>query len=188
MDAFEYISVLTSIIIGLGMAQLLLVVSRIIQYPGKGAPYWVHICWVIYTFVFTIFWWWWEFNLRLIETWTFGVYLLVILYAFLIFLFCALLSPSDISEHGGFKGYFYAKRRWIFSVFLLIQVVDIGDALIKGIDYFLTLGTQYYVSQILIVAAAATAIATRNEKFHSTFVIALLAYTVLQGFLFYETI
>ena len=73
MDAFEYISVLTSIILGLGMAQLLLGVSRIIQDPEHVKPYWVHLSWVLTMFIYSVFWWWWEFNLNQIEVWTFGM-------------------------------------------------------------------------------------------------------------------
>jgi hypothetical protein len=75
MDAFEYISILTSIIIGLGLAQLLLGVSRIIQHPDEEKPYWVHLSWVLTMFMYSVFWWWWEFNLNEIEIWTFGAYL-----------------------------------------------------------------------------------------------------------------
>lgn len=188
MNAFEYISVLTSIIIGLGMAQLLLGVSRLIQDTENARPYWVHLSWVFTMFVYSVFWWWWEFNLNDIEVWTFGAYLLVILYAFLIFLICALLSPVKVSGYDGFEEYFYAKRAWIFGTFLAIQFVDIGVALIKGVDYFLELGALYYVGEVFIIVFSATAIVTRNKSFHAVFVLALLAFLVIQGFLFYGTI
>jgi len=152
MDAFEYISILTSIIIGLGMAQLLLGVSRIIQHPDDARPYWVHLSWVLTMFMYSVFWWWWEFSLNEIEIWTFGAYLLVILYAFLIFLMCALLSPVILSGYDGFEGYYYAKRVWIFGTFLAIQFVDSGVVLTKGTDYLLALGVQYYVSQPLMLS------------------------------------
>lgn len=188
MDAFEYISVLTSIIIGLGMAQLLLGVSRIIQHPEIARPYWVHLTWVLTMFIYAVFWWWWEFSLGEIEIWTFGAYLLVVLYAFLVFLMCALLSPVGLSGYDGFEGYYYAKRVWIFGTFLLMQFVDSGVALIKGADYFLSLGTMYYVGQSLSIALSAIAMVTRNKKFHAAFVLALLAFLTAQGFLFYGTI
>jgi hypothetical protein len=188
MDAFEYISVLTSIIIGLGMAQLLLGVSRLIQHPENAKPYWVHLSWVLTMFVYSVFWWWWEFNLSQIEVWTFGAYLLVILYAFLIFLMCALLSPVNLSGYDGFEEYYYAKRAWIFGTFLVMQFVDIGVTLIKGMDYFLGLGIYFYVAEALIVVFSAMAIATRNKSFHAAFVLALLTFLVFQGFLSYETI
>ena len=188
MDAFEYISVLTSIVIGLAMAQLLLGATRIIQQPEKTRPYWIHLCWVTYMFIFTVFWWWWEFNLQVIEVWTFGAYLLVVLYGFLVFLMCALLSPTDVSGYDGFKGYYYARRRWIFGVFTLTQFVDFGDAFIKGSDYFYELGMQYFVSQPIIVVASIVAMVSRNEKYHAVFAVAALAFLVFQGFLYYETI
>ena len=188
MDAFEYISVLTSIIIGLGMAQLLLGVSRLIQDSESARPYWVHLSWVLTMFIYSVFWWWWEFNLREIEVWTFGAYLLVILYAFLIFLMCSLLSPVKLSGYAGFEEYYYAKRAWIFGTFLVMQFVDIGVALIKGTDYFLGMGVVYYVAASLMIALSGVAIATRNKRFHAAFVLALLTFLVIQGFLYYGTI
>lgn len=188
MDAFEYISVLTSIVIGLGMAQLLLGVTRIVQHPEKTRPYWIHSCWVAYMFIFTVFWWWWEFNLSKIEIWTFGAYLLVILYGFLVFLQCAMLSPVDVSDYDGLKNYYYARRRWIFGIFMLIQIVDIADAFIKGMDYFYSLGVQYFVSQPIIFAGAMGAFVTRNEKYHAVFAVAAVVFLISQGFIYYETI
>jgi len=91
VELFEYVAVLTSIIIGLGMAQLLMGVTRLIQHPEQAKPYWVHLCWVFYMFLFSVFWWWWEFELGAIKEWTFGVYLFVIFYAFLVFLLCRAL-------------------------------------------------------------------------------------------------
>jgi hypothetical protein len=188
METFEYVAVLTSIIIGLGMAQLLMGVTRLIQHPDRAKPNWIHLCWVFYMFLFSIFWWWWEFRLGSIEVWTFGTYLFVILYAFLVFLLCALLFPSDFSGYDGFKGYFYAKRAWFFSVFILSQLADIADTVIKGMDYYYSLGFHYTATQLAIVACSVTAIFTRNDKFHAIFVLALIAYMVFSGFTLYDTV
>jgi len=55
MGLFEYVAVLTSIIIGLGMAQLLQGLIRLIQHPEQAKPYWVYLLWVFYMFLFTVF-------------------------------------------------------------------------------------------------------------------------------------
>jgi len=188
MEIFEYVAVLTSIIIGLGMAQLLMGLTRLIQHPEQAKPYWVHLGWVAYMFLLTVFWWWWEFRLQLVGTWTFGIYLFVVLYAFLMFLLCALLFPRDFSNYDGFKGYYYAKSNWFFGVFILSQFVDVGDSLIKGMDYYYSLGAQYWIAQVLIVACSVTAIVSRNEVFHAVFVIALLVYMFVTGFILYDTV
>lgn len=188
MELFEYIAVLTSIIIGLGMTQLLRGLTRIIQHPEQAKPYWVHLCWVFYMFVYAVFWWWWEFALGEIDVWTFGIYLFVILYAFLVFLLCSLLFPSDFSGYDGFKGYFYAKRGWFFGVFCLSEVVGLGDTAIKGMEYFHSLGSQYLIAVSATVVFSAIAAVTRNEKFHATFAIAALLYLVINGFLDYDIV
>jgi len=188
VELFEYVAVLTSIIIGLGMAQLLMGVTRLIQHPEQAKPYWVHLCWVFYMFLFSVFWWWWEFRLVAIEVWTFGIYLFVILYAFLVFLLCALLFPTNFSGYDGFKDYFYAKRAWFFGVFILSQLVDIGDSVLKGMDYYASLGFQYTFAQLAIVALSFIAIFTKNDRFHAVFVLALIAYMIVSGFTLYETV
>jgi len=188
MEIFEYVAVLTSIIIGLGMAQLLMGLTRLIQHPERAKPSWVPLCWVAYMFLLTVFWWWWEFRLQVVETWTFGIYLFVVLYAFLMFLLCALLFPSDFSGYDGFKGYFYAKRNWFFSVFILVQLVDIADSLLKGMSYYHSLGSHYTVTQLIIVALSVTATLTRNETFHAIFVLVLVAYMFVSGFSLYDTV
>ena len=188
MEIFEYVAVLTSIIIGLGMAQLLLGLTRLIQHPEQAKPYWVHLCWVFYMFVYAVFWWWWEFELGAIEVWTFGVYLFVIFYAFLVFLLCSLLFPTNFSGYDGFKDYFYAKRAWFFGVFCFSEIIGLGDTAIKGLDYFYSLGPQYMMMTTGNIVLAAIAIFTRNEKFHAMFAVVALTYLVFSGFLDYETV
>ena len=188
MELFEYVAVLTSIIIGLGMARLLSGLTRLIQHPEHAKPYWIHLCWVAYMFVYAVFWWWWEFELGAIEVWTFGVYMFVILYAFLVFLLCSLLFPTDFSGYDGFKGYFYAKRAWFFGVFCLSEIIGLGDTAIKGVEYFHSLGIQYLIAVGATVTLSAIAIFTRNERFHAIFVVVALSYLIINGFLDYEVV
>ena len=47
MGMFEYVVVLTSIILGLGITHLLQGMTRLIQDPEGGRPYWVHLTRVV---------------------------------------------------------------------------------------------------------------------------------------------
>ena len=188
MGLFEYVAVLTSIIIGLGMAQLLQGLIRLIQHPEQAKPYWVHLLWVFYMFLLAVFWWWWEFNLNAIEEWTFGIYLFLIVYAVFVFLLCSILFPTNFSGYDGFKGYFFAKRAWFFGLFCFAELIGLGDSLIKGLDYFYSLGLRYFIATMLHVVFAAVAIFTQNEKFHGAIAVAAITYLVVSGFLDYETV
>src|SRR3954467_1167590 len=63
MEMFNYVMVLASVIIGLGITHLLQGVGGIVQHPGREKTYWVHLLWVAATFLRAMFWWWFEFRL-----------------------------------------------------------------------------------------------------------------------------
>ena len=136
MDIFEYTAVLTSIIIGLGIAHLLRGVAGLIQHPEQARVYWVHLFWVGYLFFTLVFWWWWEFRLGELQAWTFQIYLFVVLYALTLFLASALLFPLSMEGYAGFRDYFYSRRRWFFGLLALTYVVDVGDTLIARLFGF----------------------------------------------------
>ena len=107
MEIFEYISVLTSIIIGLGIAHLLRGIAQLIQHPGRHTVYWVHLVWVAYMFFQMAFWWWWQFNLLDLPAWQFQNYMFLLIYAVILFLICALLFPTDLDDYSGFEEYYF---------------------------------------------------------------------------------
>jgi len=67
MDTFEYLAVLVSIIVGLGVAHILLAVGRIISEPGQEKPYWIHAIWVLNAFLYLLYFWWFQLRYRSVE-------------------------------------------------------------------------------------------------------------------------
>lgn len=47
--------------------------------------------------------WWWDFRLQKIDPWTFPLYLLIALYALLLYLLCALLFPDEMADYQSFE-------------------------------------------------------------------------------------
>lgn len=178
MDIFEYVAVLVSIIIGLGMAHLLRGLVRMIQHPGRHPAYWVHLGWVVYMFFSLIFWWWWEFRLGELDSWTFDIYLFVIFYAFLLFVASALLFPDDMDGYESYKEYFYDRRRWFFGLLAFNGIVDLFDTLLKGVDYFQSLGLEYLVMNPTLSLVQLVGAFTRNERYHQVLVIVCIVYQV----------
>jgi hypothetical protein len=188
MEMFEYVAVLTSIIIGLAITHLLQGTARLIQHPDTGRPYWVHLTWALYMFLNSVFWWWWEFRLTRIEVWTFQMYIFVILFAVTLYLLCALLYPVSLDGYDGFKDYFYSRRRWFFGLSIVFLLIDVGDTLLKGTAYFASLGPEYIVVRTLKLALCGIAIRSRNEGFHGFFAVASLLYQVSWALRFYDTV
>jgi len=191
MDLFEYIAVLTSIIIGLGMAHLLRGVASLIQQslkPDNVSVYWVHLCWVGYMFFTLVFWWWWEFRLGTIEVWTFGVYFFVVFYAFVMFLLCALLFPITSEGCKDYKEYFYSIRFWLFGLLGISYVLDLVDTLAKGQEYFMNMGAEYLLATLAQILFSMVAMVTRNEHYHALFAIGMLTYQVSWAMRLFSTV
>src|SRR4029078_9631854 len=171
MDMFNYVMVLASVIIGLGIAHLLQGVGGIVQHPRREKTYWVHLLWVAAIFLPAIFWWWFEVRLAQTAEWTFTLYLFVIAYAVLIYLWCALLFPRDLAGYDGFRDYFYSRRKWFFGLLLVGQGVDVADTLLKGMAHFRSLGPSYLIGIVALSALLLLATRTRNERFHGAIAI-----------------
>ena len=188
MGVFEYVSVLTSIIIGLGIAHLLRGVAGLVQHPSRHKTYWVHLLWVTFMFFQAIFWWWWEFAFETLETWTFGVYLFVLLYATIIYVLCALLFPSDLDGYSGYEDYFLSRRVWFFGLLAAFFLVDLGDTWLKGPDYFASLGLEYPITSGLYIMFSLVAMIAVHRRFHAGFAVIALAYQVFWAFRQFSTI
>jgi hypothetical protein len=188
MGVFEYVSVLTSIIVGLGIAHLLQGIATIVQHPGRRRIYWVHLLWVASMFFQAIFFWWWEFALESLEQWTFQVYLFVLFYAFLIYMLCALLFPQDLEGYDGYEDYFMSRRSWFLGLLAVYFLVDFWDTWLKGADYFASLGLEYPISQGLLAFGCLVGIATANRRYHAVFAVSVLVYQVSWAFRNYDII
>ena len=180
MSVFEYIMVLVSIIIGLGITHILKNIVFLIQHKDVQF-YWVHTLWCIDIFFTLIFFWWWQYNYVIIDEWTFGLYIFIVFYALIYFLLSALLfSNRDIKSY---KEHFYANRKWFFYLFALSIMVDYGDTALKGYEYFLNRDVLYHFQVVIFTSMSIFAAKSNNEKYHAIFVMSNLSYQLFDGFL-----
>ena len=181
MQMFEYIIVLISIVIGLALTHLMQGIAGLIQHPDRSRIWWVHLVWVGYMFLNSIFWWWYEFRLQRIELWTFSLYAFVVFYAFYIYLICALRFPRDLEGYDGYRDYFLSRRKWFFGLLIGWGAVDLIDTAIKNTaetNYFASLGTEYLISQVALTLAAVVGLVSRRESVHATIAILFLTYQI----------
>ncbi len=181
MQMFEYIIVLISIVIGLALTHLMQGVAGLIQHPDRARIWWVHLVWVAYMFLNSIFWWWYEFRLQRIEAWTFSLYAFVVFYAFYIYLICALLFPRDLEGYDGYRDYFLSRRKWFFGLLTGWAAVDLIDTAIKNTaetNYFASLGTEYLISQVALTLGAVVGLVSRRASVHATIAVLFFIYQV----------
>ena len=177
-EVFVHVRIVLGMVVSLGLARLLLGSARLVQHPGQVKPYWVHLAWAFSLLLTLIHFWWWEFRLSTIGTWHFTLYFFIIVYAALIFLLCALLFPDSMAEYSGYKEYFYSRRGWFFGVLAVSYLIDLFDTLVKGREYYASLGPVYPWHIGLGIVLSITAGVTRSERFHAAFVIASIVYQI----------
>jgi hypothetical protein len=175
-------------ILGLGVGHLLRGVSRIVQHPRKYKIYWVHLVWTLFLFLYLIHFWWWEFYLQKVSQWTFPLYFFIALYATLLFLLCSLFFPDEMGEYDGYRGYYYSRRQWIFTLMTILFIADIIDTFIKGAEYRSRLGVFYEVRTGTYILLSVLAIKIRNPRFHAAFAVFALAVEAVNILKLYLTI
>lgn len=116
MTSFEYFSAMVSLILGLGIAQILAGIGRIAQYKGVRL-YWVHGLWAALLLHFHFSMWWTFWSDREALQLNYASFVLLLLGPMLLFFAARLLIP-DFSDPGeaDLTDYFYGVRR----IFLLV--------------------------------------------------------------------
>jgi hypothetical protein len=134
MGAFEYLSVLISIIFALGMTRVLWGVGEMLQALSRRRIYWVHVIWIINLFLYLVVEWWIFYRWRNQQPWTFLLFIFVLIGPTLLYLESILLFPREaaLDDSVDYKTHYYANHRAFFIIFGLYGPVDVVDTLLKG--------------------------------------------------------
>ncbi len=166
MTPFEHLSVLISIILGLGIAQLLTNVHALAQASGRVRVYWLSVIWTILIFVAQVEWWWSSFRFQdlPLETWSFFYFLFVLLSPVTLYLAAAFVLPSVGSEQGcDLREHYYRTRGWFF---LMAALGPALDAVRRGVTEGSV--TDVGVTSNLVAAALVGSLAlSEREAYHA---------------------
>ena len=176
MDPFAYLSILTSIVLGLGITRVLTGCGKLLQVRQHTHLYWVHLLWALNLFLYLVLNWWILFRWRSQPEWSFFLFLFVLLSPTIGFLLSILLFPDPIEEQIDLRRHFYANRRWFFVLAALLAPIDALDTLLKGWDHFVAQGPIYLLTLSLVLVLSLIAAVTRGEKYHSFFAVFFFAY------------
>lgn len=176
MDTFNYLSVFVSIILGLGVTQLLSSFADWLEHRNTVSAHGPSLAWAGTLLLLHIQTWWTLFGLRHIEHWQFLQFFLLLLQPILLYLLAALALPRA-SVHPDLQSAFHGNRRWFFALLIAL----LGVSLLK--DLLIT-GSLPQLSNLLFHAGAGVTamagITVRHERFHQ-----LLAYGTVLVILLY---
>src|SRR5947207_11832704 len=96
MDAFSYLSVLLSVIVGLGVTQLLTAAGRLIRHRDRVRVDWLPLLWAAVLLLVFVQVWWSMFGLRSYEDWTFVGFLLILSQTCTLYMMAAVVLPEQV--------------------------------------------------------------------------------------------
>ncbi len=183
MDAFSYLSVLISIILGLAVTQALQGFRGLMLARSRVRGYWPALVWAVLVLVLCVQVWWAMFGLsqRSAARWTFLDFSLVLLLTVPLYLMAGLVLPDVDVERGlDLREHYYAHHRWFFSLLVLLILVSIFKTRVLTGAWPRPADTGF---QLAFVVGAAIGAWTRHEWYHKLLaplaIIGLGAYIVM---------
>jgi hypothetical protein len=185
VDAFEYLSVLISIVLGLALTQLLTSAARLIQSRSRVKAYWPALLWAGSLLVILVQSWWAMFEFRDHAPWTLPEFALVLAHPTLLFFMAVLLLPD--SEREGvidLKTNYYAQAPWFFGASVAVVLVSLARPLV--FDGRMPLDADRAFQLFFLISAAACAL-VRRERLHKAVAVAVpVSLLVYIGLLFFQ--
>lgn len=184
MSTFEYVSILISIIIGLGITHILMTWGQLLSGHRGYKTHWIHVLWTGNLLLFMVFFWWFTFKWVEQPEWGFGLFLFTLGYAVILYLLAVVLLPFGLPEGFDFREHYFSKRHLFFGGWFLMNLVDAADTVLKGPENLASLGPVYpWLSAAIMVGIAGAAI-TRREAYHRVW--AVLWPIISLGWIFYS--
>ena len=182
-DLFGHVSVLVSIVIALGLAELVTAWGEVLRNRARVRFYWLHLFWSIFSVMLMIQMWWgiWDFNS--LQDWTLAAPTALVVQSLVLVLTAQMISPKiGPSQPADMKVFYYGNARVFFipGGLLLIsmaanEVVFLDQPLVHPENMVRGAG----------VVLCAIAAYTKNERVHTTLAIGALtmfAFFITMGF------
>lgn len=178
LSPFEYVSVLISIILGLGITQIVTGIADIIHHQKRVKLYWPHTLWMVIIFFLHIQEWWNIYDLREIYVWRLPTFLFISLYPINLFILARLLFPAHDHEDVelDYKKFYYSSYKKFFAAIICSAFLSGAENLLLGGD-----GYEGIVLQVIIIIVLSLAIRSQqvNEKVHKAIVLLWVAVVVI---------
>lgn len=172
MTPFEYVTVLISIILGLGITQIVTGIADIIHQWNRIKIYWPHSLWVVLALVMHFHEWWYCYGLMKHNQWHLASFLFLILYPILLFVLARILFPfGAMDTEVDFKIFYFGNfRKFFLMVSLLVVVAALQDILLEEASITAQL-PKMLIPGVLIPIAVQT---PKQEWLHQLVVLLLL--------------
>jgi hypothetical protein len=177
INPFEYVSILISIILGLGITQILSSFSDLLYHHKKVKFYPPHTVWVLFVLFLHIQDWFVTYQIKDKPAWSLPELVFILLYPITLFIAAKMLLPTNNEEERFDMKVFYFSQ--FPMIFLLISISILLSILF---NIFFLKASQWQQMPLLVFMAATATLSFKkiqNETVHKLFAICILMAVVL---------
>ncbi|MFN2623913.1 MAG: hypothetical protein ABR611_13830 [Chthoniobacterales bacterium] len=164
MPAFEHLSVLASIIVGLAVSQVLFGLGQLVRRRGSYKPDVLYLLCNAIILLTLVDSWWAVFSWHDASNWSYRMTWFVLLNPLLVTTAAQLLPPDWDEKPIDLSRAFYRNHRLFFGLLACYPVIDIIDSALKGMTHFKSLGPSYPTSCLSMALLCLVAALTRSRK------------------------
>ena len=171
MSLFEFLMVFVSIIVGLGVTEILSGLAQRIRHRKTISGYWVHYCGVGLVPFALIQNWWELWERRGASDWTFFSLVLMLIAPASMYLIAHLLFPKPIRD-ADIRAYYFSQTRPIWSLAMLAVV---SSVMLGPLAFNTELVTADNASSVVLLVGFFALTVSRNALLHAVLIPAFLA-------------
>ncbi len=186
LTPFEYVTVLISIIIGMGITQILSGLANIILRWEQVKTYWPHFILVILAFIIHIQEWWVMYDLRSYQYWRLPTFLFIILYPVNLYILARILFPIKWgTDQYDLKFFYFANYRKIYLFIITLAILAIIDNVFI-MDY--SVADQIIQLFLVIVLSVVTIFKREEEWVHKSIALLLFIASIITFIITWDTL
>jgi len=182
MSPFEYVVVLVSIIIGLGITLVLTGIAQLLREEQHVKLFWPYLIWIGLVFVMHIHEWWITYQLKSTLAWRLPTFLFIILYPILLFILANLLFPDSWEKYSrDTKHFYFVIYQNFFGCAILLVVLSVLQNV-----FLLDLPLTEQIVHFIVLITLAVMLAAKLKSVLAHTIIALFLLLLLIGSLIVE--
>jgi hypothetical protein len=182
VPAFEHLSVLVSIVVGMSVSQVLFGLGQLVRRRGTYKIDPLYILSNVIILLVLVDSWWAAFSWHDVPGWSYRRTWFVMLNPLLVTMAAQLLPPDWDERPVDLHKPYYRNHRLIFGLLTLYPLIDMLDSALKGAEHFRRLGVGYPVTCTAMAVLCAAAALVTSRKIQITCLVGVLL--ILLSFVF----
>lgn len=186
MSSFEYLGILVSVVMGLALTRLTASASQSIKRRDVKV-FWVQLAWTFGIWLYVLAIWWGMVSWDFLDSWTFPLFLFIMLYATVLYLLADALYPHRMPPGTDLEAHFYDHRRWFFGLLAFAALVDTPETVLKETLGLRPVPDLYYPFVASWLGMALVGFVSSSRKVHGVLAVAwpIMVLSYLAGSLFF---